>query len=156
MTAPIDLTTTPLRSAANANMVDNSATSLNMPPGTFPLRKMIEHPIRQVYTALTGPLKSRLNIIGIPVRSHETVPGIRGKGMSKGGPRIISYVAECAPNMVASASFLVSSLCKESSPVEKKMVSVKLYLCFLQNKMSFSLTYVNTVKSSFERFEHTL
>ena len=121
-TAPIDLTRIPLLSAANAKIVANSAMSLNTPPGTFPLRKMIELPIIEVYIPPIGPLKSKLIIMGNPVRSHETVPGIRGKGISKGGPRIISNTAECAPNILASASDLVSSLFKDVPPVEKKMV----------------------------------
>jgi len=82
-----------------------------MPPGTFPLRKMIEQPIIDVYTAPMEPLKSKLISIGIPVRSHETMPGRSGKGMSKGGPFIASDAAARAPSMLASASFLVSSLC---------------------------------------------
>ena len=76
--------------------------------------------------------------------------------MSKGGPGIISNTAERAPNMLARASFLVSSLGTYVSPVEKSMLYAKLYLCFLQNYMSFSSTYINVLKSFFERFEHTL
>ena len=93
-------------------MVANSAMSFSEPPGTFPRRKMIEQPITHVYTAARGPAKSKLIIMGTPVRSHETVPGIRGKGMSKGGPFITSDAAARAPSMLANASFLVSSLCK--------------------------------------------
>jgi len=111
--AAIDLVKNPLRNVANAKIVANSAISLNTPPATFPRRKIIEHPITQVYIALIGPLKSKLIIIGNPVRSHETVPGIRGKGISKGGPFIISDAAARAPNMLANASFLVPSICKE-------------------------------------------
>ncbi len=70
--------------------------------------------------------------MGIPVRSHETVPGgIRGKGMSKGGPFITSDTAARAPSMLTSASFLVSNLCNGVSPLEKKMMYAKSYLCFL-------------------------
>ena len=101
---------------ANAKMVANSATSLNMPPGTFPLRKIIEQPMIEVYTPPIGPLKSKLISMGIPVRSQETTPGRRGNGMSKGGPLIISDAAARAPNMLANASFLESSLCKRVSP----------------------------------------
>jgi hypothetical protein len=111
---------------------------------------MIEQPITHVYTAPIGPLKSKLINMGTPVRSHETVPGRRGKGMSKGGPRITSDAAARAPNMLARTSFLVSNLCNYASPVERKMVYAKLYLCFLQNKMSFSSTYINMFKSFFE------
>ena len=106
-------------------MVANSAMSLNMPPATFPLRKMIEQPITVVYTPPIGPVKSKLIIIGNPVRSHEITPGRSGKGMSKGGPRITSDAAARAPNMLASASFLVSSLCNCGSPAEKNMVYAK-------------------------------
>ncbi len=90
--------------------------------------------------------------MGIPVRSHETVPGIRGKGMSKGGPFITSDAAARAPSMLASASFLVSSLCNGVSPLEK-MLYAKLHLCFLQNYMSFLLTYVSDVRAFFRQFE---
>ena len=69
--------------------------------------------------------------------------------MSKGGPGIASSAAARAPSMVASASFFVSSLCKRVSPVEKKRVYAKSYLCFLQNKMSFLLTYVVWFRESF-------
>lgn len=102
-------------------MVANSATSFNVPPETFPRRKIIEQPITVVYIAPMGPVKSKLSIMGIPVRSHETVPGIRGKGMSNGGPFITSDAAARAPSMLASASFLVSSLCNCVSPLEKML-----------------------------------
>ena len=120
VTAVIDLVTMPLRIATNAKMVANSAMSFSKPPITFPRRKIIEHPITHVYSALMGPVKRRLTIIGIPVRSHEIVPGISGKGMSKGGPFIISDAAARAPNMLANASFLVSSLCNCVSPFSEE------------------------------------
>jgi len=63
--------------------------------------------------------------MGTPVRSHETAFGIRGKGMSKGGPRITSDAAARAPSMLARASFLVSNLCNCASPVERKRVYAK-------------------------------
>jgi len=110
---------------------------------------MIEQPITHVYTAARGPAKSKLIIMGTPVRSHETVPGRRGKGMSKGGPRITSDAAARAPNMLARTSFLVSSLCNYASPAAKDMLCAKSYLCFLQNYMSFSSTYINVLKSFF-------
>lgn len=110
----------PFRIAAKARMVASSATSLKMPPGTFPLRKIIEQPIIDVYTPPNGPFKSRLIIIGIPVKSHETTPGRKGKGMSKGGPLIASDAAASAPSILANASFFVVSFCKCIPPVEKK------------------------------------
>jgi len=90
--------------------------------------------------------------MGIPVRSHETVPGIRGKGMSKGGPFITSDAAARAPSMLANASFLLSNLCNGVSPLEK-MLYAKSHLCFLQNYMSFLLTYVSGVRAFFRQFE---
>jgi len=69
--------------------------------------------------------------------------------MSNGGPGIISNTAERAPNMLARASFLVSSLGNYASPVEKKMVYAKSYLCFLQNYMSFLSTYVSVLSAYF-------
>ena len=78
---------------------------------------MKEQPIKQVYMAPIGPVKSKLIIIGIPVRSHDTRL-YSGKGMSNGGPGIISNTAERAPSMLANASFLVSSLCNGVSPSE--------------------------------------
>jgi len=69
--------------------------------------------------------------------------------MSNGGPGIISNTAERAPNMLARASFLVSSLGNYASPVEKKMVYAKSYLCFLQNKMSFLSTNVSVLSAYF-------
>jgi len=78
---------------------------------------MIEHPITDAYTAATGPAKSKLIIMGSPVRSHETAFGIRGKGMSKGGPFITSDAAARAPSMLANASFLVSSFSNCTSPL---------------------------------------
>ena len=59
--------------------------------------------------------------MGIPVRSHEIVPGRSGKGISKGGPFITSDAAARAPSILANASFLVSSLCKDSSPIENEV-----------------------------------
>ena len=112
-------------------MVANSATSLNMPPATFPLRKMIEQPITDVYTPPIGPVKSKLIIIGTPVRSHEITPGRSGKGMSNGGPFITSDAAARAPNMLARASFFASSRGNCGSPAEKKRVYAKSYLWFL-------------------------
>ena len=76
--------------------------------------------------------------------------------MSNGGPGIISNTAERAPSMLARTSFLVSSLGNCVSPVERKMLYAKSYLCFLQNKMSFSSTYISVFRASFELFEHTL
>jgi len=110
---------------------------------------MIEQPITDVYTAAIGPAKSKLIIMGNPVKSHETAFGIRGKGMSTGGPFITSDAAASAPNMLANASFLVSSFSNCSSPLETKRVYAKSYLCFLQNKMSFLSTYVGLFTASF-------
>lgn len=121
-TAAIDLVMTPLRIAAKAKMVASSAMSLNTPPGTFPLRKIIEQPIIEVYTPPIVPFRSRLIIMGIPVKSHETTPGRRGKGMSKGGPRINSDAAAKAPRTLDNASFFVSSLSIGSSTIEKSRV----------------------------------
>jgi hypothetical protein len=88
--------------------------SFNIPPATFPRIKIIEQPITQVYIALRGPLKSKLSIIGNPVRSQEIL-GYRGKWISNGGPGIISNTALRAPKTLASASFFVSSCCKDTS-----------------------------------------
>ena len=85
---------------------------------------MNEHPIRHVYTAPMGPVKSRLIIMGIPVRSHETRL-YSGNGISKGGPGIISKTPDSPASMLASTSFLVSNLCNYFSPVEKKIVYAK-------------------------------
>ena len=104
-------------------MVASSAISFRRPPGKFPRKKIIEQPIAQVYSAPTGPVKSKLTIIGIPVKSHETIPGgISGKGISKGGPFITSDVAAKAPNILANASFLVSKVCNYVSLFNKKRV----------------------------------
>jgi hypothetical protein len=51
--------------------------------------------------------------------------------------------------MLANASFLVPSLCKDTSPTDKSTVYVKLYLCFLQNTMFFPSSYINIFKSFF-------
>ena len=149
MTAATDFGMKPLRIAANAKTVANSAMSFIKPPPTFPRRKIIEHPITHVYTPARGPEKSKLIIMGTPVRSHETMPGRRGKGMSNGSPFCNSDAAANAPSMLASASFLVSSLSNYASPLEKKMLYVKSDLCFLQNKMSFLSTYVSVFRASF-------
>ena len=115
-------------------MVASSAISFSKPPGTFPRKKIIEHPIAHVYSAPTGPVKSKLTIIGIPVKSHETVPGgISGNGMSKGGPFITSDAAAKAPNMLANASFLVSSFCNYVSLFKKKRVYAKSYFMVYAN-----------------------
>jgi len=55
VTAAIDLKRTPFLNSAKPNKVANSAINFKVPPETFPLRKIIEHPIRQVYTAHKGP-----------------------------------------------------------------------------------------------------
>jgi len=138
VTAAIELAITPLRIAAKAKMVASSAISLNTPPGTFPLRKMIEQPMTEVYTPPRVPLKSRLTIIGIPVKSHETTPGRRGKGMSKGGPRITSDAAAKAPSTLAKASILVSSLCNDSSPVEDNECVLNHIYIFCKLKCPFN------------------
>ena len=77
-----------------------------------------------------GPAKSRLTIIGIPVRSHEIVPGISGNGMSKGGPFISSDDAASAPSILVNESALVSNCCKCVSPLETKMVYAKSLFIF--------------------------
>ena len=77
--------------------------------------------------------------MGSPVMSHETICGISGKGMSKGGPRIISDIAERAPKMLARASSRVPNLRKRASPIERGIRRPKANLYFLQNKMSFLL-----------------
>lgn len=118
-------------------MVASSAMSLSMPPGTFPLMKMIEQPIMEVYIPPMLPLKSRLIIIGIPVKSHDTTPGKRGKGISKGGPRITSDAAAKAPRILANASFLVSSLSNGSSPVKKSGFTLNYIYVFCKNKCRF-------------------
>ena len=87
-----------------------------------------------MYNAPTGPVKSKLTIIGIPVKSHETDPGgKRGNGISNGGPFITSDAAANAPNMLANASFLVSSFCNYVSLFKKKRVYVKSYFMVYAN-----------------------
>ena len=115
-------------------MVATSAISFRRPPAEFPRKKIIEQPITHVYSAPIGPVKSRLTIIGIPVKSHETVPaGKRGKGTSKGGPLTTSDVAAKAPNMLVNASFLVSSFFNYVSLFKKKRVYVKSYFMVYAN-----------------------
>ena len=86
---------------------------------------MIEQPITHVYSAPMGPVKSRLIIMGIPVRSHETFGGAIGNGMSNGGPGVISKTADRPPSMLARTCFLVSSVGNYVPPVEKNMLCAK-------------------------------
>lgn len=108
-----------------------------------------------------GPVKSRPIIMGIPVRSHEMVVpgGWKGKGMSNGGPGIISNTPESAPSMLASASFLVASLSNCSSPVEKRgctlnniYVFCKIRCLFCQFMLACSEHFFDGLDTFFNQF----
>lgn len=77
--------------------------------------------------------------MGSPVRSHETVCGMSGKGMSKGGPLIISDIAERAPKMLARAISRVPNLRKRASPVERDLRCLKeIFIFFAKYDVFFT------------------
>ena len=69
--------------------------------------------------------------MGIPVRSQETL-SYNGKGMSKGGPGIISNIPQTAASMLATASFLVSNFSKSVSPNNRIGCMLKHIYIFLK------------------------